>query len=96
MVVAPVQRRDERLMPWICGSPAELQEIETRTQSCHRVADAKDSGPSGDELDGECNSIKLAADLGDHGGLVVTEREFATSRVDALHEQPCGRIGKYF
>src|SRR5713226_5804129 len=95
MVVTPVQRCDERLMPWICGSSAELQEIEARTQSCHRVPDAKDSGPSGGKLDGECNAVKLAANLGNHGSFVVTERKVAAASTDTLGEQPCGRIGKH-
>ena len=82
-------------MPWICGSSAELQEIEARTQSCHRVPDAEDSGPSGGELDGECNAVKLAANLGNHGGFVVTERKVVAARTDTLGEQPCGRIGKH-
>jgi len=60
-------------MPWICGSPAEFQEIEARTQSCHRIPNAEDSGPPGGELDGEWNTVKLAANLGDNRGFVITE-----------------------
>jgi len=60
-------------MPWICGSSAELQEIEARTQSCHSVPYAEVSGSSGGEFDCECNSVKLAANLGDNLGFVITE-----------------------
>ena len=82
-------------MPWICGSPAELQEIEARTQSCNRIRNAEDSGPSGGELDGECNTVKLAANLGNHGSFVVAKRKLAAASTDTLGEQPYGRIGNH-
>ena len=82
-------------MPWICGSSAELQEIEARTQSCHRVPDAEDSGPSGGEFDGERNAVKLAANLGNHGSFVVTKRKVAAADTDTFGEQLRGWIGKH-
>jgi hypothetical protein len=93
MVVAPVQRCDQRLMPRICGSPTELQEIEARTQPCHCIPNAEDGGPSGGELDGEGNAVKLPANLGNHGSFVVTKRKVAAASTDTLGEQPYGRIG---
>jgi hypothetical protein len=82
-------------MPWICRPSAELQEIEARTQSCHRVPDAEDSGPSSGKLDGECDAVKLAANLGNHGSFVVTKRKLAAASTDTLGEQPYGRIGNH-
>src|SRR5882757_6708187 len=52
VIVAPVQRRSERLMPPIRSSATELQEIEARSELRHRVSDAEDSRSSGGELDG--------------------------------------------
>src|SRR5258708_16717402 len=95
MVVAPVQRCDQRLMPWICSSPAELQEIEARSQSCHRIHDSEDSHPSGGEFDGEWNTVKHAANLGNHGSFVVTERKLTAASTDTLGEQPYGRIDNH-
>ena len=73
VIVAPVQRCFERLMPRSCSSATELQQIKVRTQLCHSVSDAEVSGSSGGEFDGECNSVKLAANLGDNRGFVITE-----------------------
>src|SRR5882757_9313934 len=87
MVVAPVQRCDQRLMPWICSSPAELQEIEARSQSCHRIHDSEDSHPSGGEFYGEWNTVKLAANLGNHGSFVVTERKLSAAGTAAGTDQ---------
>ena len=95
VIVAPVQRCFERLMPRRCGSATELQEIKMRTQLFHRIPDAKDSGPAGGKLDGECNAVKLAANLGNHGSFVVSKRKLTAASTDTLGEQPYGRIGNH-
>jgi len=65
----------ERLVPRIFRrSATELQEIEARPPVLLRLfSHAEVSGSSGGELDCERNAVKLAADLGDHRGIVVVE-----------------------
>ena len=94
MVVAPVQRGFERLLPWIGGSSTELQQIEPRTQHRHNVPYAEDCGPSGGKLDCKCDAVKLAANLGHEGGFVVAKRKIITPRPNTLYKQPGSWIRK--
>src|SRR4051812_2164933 len=96
VIVAPIQRRFERLMPRRCRPATELQKVEARAQLRHSIPDAEDSRSPGSELDSKRNAVKLAADLGNHRGFVVAKRKTAATSTDTLGEQPCSRIGKHF
>ena len=73
VTMAPVQRRFQCLMARICGSAAELKEIEARTEFATVSLMPKTAALPAAEFDGECDAIKLAANLGNHWGFVVAE-----------------------
>ena len=78
-LVAPVQRRAQRLMPRQRGAPAAGKQCEAIVEAPGDLLDAERRRPGRSELDGERNAVELPADRGDRRQLLALRRKSARS-----------------
>src|SRR5437660_12524331 len=64
-LVAPVERRAQRLVAAGCGSAAADQQSETIPQAGRELLNTQQFQPSGSQLDRKRDAVQLATDVGD-------------------------------
>src|SRR5262249_25010331 len=86
-VVAPVERRAERLVAWQRRAAASRQEAKPVVEARSEALYDEDIDAAGREFDRKRNSIKPAADVGDDGGVGVAQLEFVRDGGGPLDEK---------
>ena len=95
-VVAPAQRRAERLMPRNGRPPPAPQQREAGVEKGSGAGDAIGVDTTGGEFDRQRDAVQPPANFGNQGSLVLADLEFAQACGDAFDEKLGRWIGKDF
>ena len=90
-VVAPVDRRAERLVALVGVAPSAREQIERVVQPFDHLRGREHSDAGGSKLDRQRQPVEERADRGDGGGILVRQLEGVTGGAGSLHEQ-CDRV----
>src|SRR4051812_11865299 len=91
-IVAPIQRRLERLMPGDRRAMTQFQQFQPGHEAGHRAPDSQRGHWSRSQFDGERQTVQSPAHIGDQRRLAVRENEIAASRRYALDKELRRRI----
>ncbi len=92
-VVAPVDRRPQRLVPGDGGPAAAGQQAEPVVEAGRDLLDRERPDARGGELDGERDAVQATAELGDRARILVGQANDGLDRPGPLDEQPAGVDG---
>ena len=95
-LIAPVQRRAQRLMSRRCGAASAPRQAESPLDEFVDFDQAMRRKPACDQFDRQRHSIKLATNPGHYLGVGVGDRRSVTRGYGALHEKARGRVSDEF
>jgi hypothetical protein len=95
-LVAPVERRAERLVPRQRGAAAAGQETKPIIKACRELSQSKRVDPAGGEFDCECNAVEPAANIGNDRRVGVGQLKSVKHRGSPFDKELDGRKSQGF
>src|SRR5262249_53075350 len=93
-VIAPAERRTQRLVPRDGGTPPAPQQRETTVEQRGRAGYSVGIDPSGGKLDRKCDAVEPPAYLGNERGLFLAQLELTQAFGNSFDEELARGIGK--
>src|SRR5215467_6195736 len=91
-LIAPVERRAERLVSWQRGAPTDGQQRETVIETVGDLPDTQGCGSRRGKLDCERNAVKAATDGGYPQNVLISRKEIRPQRLRPRHEELHGAV----